>query len=354
MSKLSHKYSIKAGLPPGTLIHVGKQNSDSVSISVMDYSLESFEQKKATDKIDCSPFKSPGTVSWINIDGLHNIKLMSNLGKQFKLHDLLLEDILNTNHRPNVEAYDDHVFLTLKMLGISPDGGDIVAEQVSFVLGDNWLLSFQEQEGDLFDSVRNRIKEGKGAIRKNGPDYLLYALVDTIVDNYFFVAEYFSEQTEIIEERVLTNSDQSALQEIQRLKKLLIQFRKSISPLREAISSLQKDNIAQVTPFTNRYLRDVYEHIIQVNDSIDSHRDLLASIMDLYMSGESNKMNKTMQVLTIIATIFIPMTFVAGIYGMNFDILPELHWKYGYLGFWSIMVVIIIIMVSFFRRRKWL
>ena len=350
----SFKSSVKAGLPPGTLIHVGNRVADDVKLSIIDYNSSDINQSQTTAQVDCSNYKTDNSVSWINVDGLHSIELISDLGKQFKLHNLLLEDILNTNHRPNVEAYEQHVFLTLKMLGISEKGNEVVSEQVSFVLGDNWLLSFQEQEGDLFDSVRSRLIEGKGNIRKNGADYLLYALVDTIVDNYFFVAEYFNEQTEIIEEKVLNNPDTSALQDIQRMKKMLIQFRKSISPLREAISSLQKDNLPQIKPNTNRYLRDVYEHIIQVNDSIDSQRDLLASIMDLYMSGESNKMNKTMQVLTIIATIFIPMTFVAGIYGMNFDHIPELHWANGYQMFWVLMGLIVVAMVIFFRRKKWL
>lgn len=354
MSKFSKKSSIKAGLPPGTLIHVGKKKSEDVKISVIDYNEDVFEVVSKKNKLDCSPYKNAGTVSWINIDGLHNIEVMQSLGEQFGLHNLLLEDILNTNHRPTTEEYDDHVFLTLKMLGVSKYGKNIISEQVSFVLGDSWMLSFQEKEGDLFDSVRTRLQESKGTIRKHGADYLLYALVDTIVDNYFFVSEYFSEKTELIEERVLNAPDREALQEIQRLKRLLIDFRKSISPLREAVSSLQKDNSTHITPFTNRYLRDVYEHLIQVSDSIESHRDLLASIMDLYLSGESNKMNKTMQVLTIIATIFIPMTFVAGIYGMNFDDMPELHWQYGYHAVWGVMLAILIVMVIFFRRKKWL
>lgn len=354
MVKLSKKSSIKAGLPPGTLIHVGKKKSEDVKISVIDFNESRYDVATYKNQHDCTPYKKAETVSWINIDGLHNIEVMQSLGEQFGLHNLLLEDILNTNHRPTSEEYDDHVFLTLKMLGVSKSGKNIISEQVSFVLGDTWLLSFQEKEGDLFDTVRLRLQESKGNIRKNGADYLLYALIDTIVDNYFFVSEYFSEKTELVEERVLTAPDREALQEIQRLKKLLIDFRKSISPLREAVSSLQKDNSLHITPYTNRYLRDVYEHLIQVSDSIESHRDLLASIMDLYLSGESNKMNKTMQVLTIIATIFIPMTFVAGIYGMNFDHMPELHWTYGYQYVWGIMLIILIIMVIFFRRKKWL
>lgn len=354
MNKLSKKSSIKAGLPPGTLIHVGKKKSENVKISVLDFNDEIFDAVEVKNEIDCSVYKDPTTVSWINVDGLHNIDLMRSLGDQFELHNLLLEDILNTNHRPAAEEYDDHIFLTLKMLGVSKSGKSIVSEQVSFVLGSDWLLSFQEKEGDLFDSVRNRLKEAKGNIRKNGADYLLYALVDTIVDNYFFVSEYFSEKIEAVEEVVLTGADHTTVHEIQRLKKLLIDFRKSISPLREAVSALQRDNSVLISQNTRRYLRDVYEHLIQVSDSIESHRDLLASIMDLYLSGESNKMNKTMQVLTIIATIFIPMTFVAGIYGMNFDHMPELHWEYGYHAAWGVMLVILVIMVIFFRRKRWL
>ena len=344
MSKSIGKISKKAGLPPGSLIHVGSKKTDSVRISVIDYN------KTDLNEIDCEaieesfPYKENEKVSWINIDGLHDTKIIKSIGDHYGLHHLIQEDILNTTHRPKMEELDNCIFLTLKMLGIGKNEKSVVSEQVSFVLGDNWLISFQEQQGDIFDNLRQRLRDNIGAIRQHGADYLLYRLIDTI----------FSEQIEVLEERVLHISTRQTLYEIQNLKKELIKFRKSTVPLREAISSLHKDESSLIKKGTIRYLRDVYEHIIQVNDSIETQRDLLASIMDLYLSGISNNMNQVMKVLTIIATIFIPLTFIAGIYGMNFDHMPELHWKYGYFGVWGLMIVIFIVMILYFKKKGWL
>ncbi len=354
MGKSSKKQSSKAGLPPGTLVHVGKKRSTQVKINVIDYNAEVYEVSESVPVQELSSFQNADTITWIDINGLHDLEIIKSIGEQFELHGLLLEDVVNTTHRPKVEEYDDHIYLTLKMLGIGASRKSIISEQVSFILGDNWLISFQEREGDVLESVRSRLSENKGIIRKQGADYLLYSLIDTIVDNYFFVSEYFSDSIEKLEEKVLIETNTLILQEIQQQKKLLLNFRKSITPLREAISSIQKEESVLVKSSTTRYLRDVYEHLLQLTEIIESHRDLIASVMDLYLSGESNKMNKTMQVLTIIATIFIPLTFVAGIYGMNFDEMPELHWKYGYQAVWGLMGVIFILMLIFFRRKKWL
>ncbi|GAB4284379.1 MAG: hypothetical protein Kow0068_09420 [Marinilabiliales bacterium] len=221
-------------------------------------------------------------------------------------------------------------------------------------MGNNWLLSFQEQRGDVFDIIRNRLRENKGIIRKQGADYLLYSLLDVIVDNYFFIIEYFNDSIEELEEQILLNNSQEFLITIQKLKRSIINFRKSIIPLREAISSLQKYNGGLIQDSTFRYIRDIYEHIIHLNDSMEAQRDMLASIMDLYLSGTSNKMNEIMKVLTIIATIFIPLTFIAGVYGMNFKNMPEIQWKYGYFTIWGIMILVALIMIYYFKRKKWL
>ena len=352
---ISHStISKKAGLPPGALVHVGKKKTDKVNISVIDYSKTEFSEKICSNVEECFPFKETKNISWINVDGLHDTKVIGKLGDHYKLHPLLQEDILNTSSRPKAEAYDNCLFLTLKMLGISEDGNAVVSEQVSFVLGNNWLISFQEIQGDVFDGLRNRLREKIAPAMQFGTDYLLYRLIDIVVDNYFFVTEYMSEKNEQLEEKVLMEANTQTLQEIQRQKKLLIDFRKSIAPLREAVGILQRENTSFIQERTIRYLRDVYEHIIQVNDSIESQKEMVASIMDLYLSGVSNKMNQVMQVLTIIATIFIPLTFIAGIYGMNFDNMPELHWKYGYPAVWVIMGVVLVIMLFYFRKKKWL
>lgn len=344
----------KTGLPPGALIHVGKKRSDKVKITVTDYDEHTFSETVCEHHSESFQYRDTKTTTWINIDGLHQTDVISAIGEHYDLHHLLLEDVLNTGHRPKVEEYDNCLFMTMKMLGVNKHGTSVVSEQVSFVLGDNWLISFQEKEGDIFDGLRQRLRDSVGVIRKNGPDYLLYRLIDTIVDNYFFVTEHFGEVTEDLEETIIDDPDEDILIEIQRLKKMLIKFRKSVMPLREAIALIDKDGNKLIKKPTLRYLRDVYEHVIQVSDFIESQRDMLASLMDLYLSGVSNKMNQVMQVLTIMATIFIPLTFIAGIYGMNFDNMPELHWKYGYQAVWVLMGLVLIGMVWYFKRKKWL
>ncbi|MDF1673678.1 MAG: magnesium/cobalt transporter CorA [Vicingaceae bacterium] len=353
MNDSTSQFHKKTGMPPGTLIHVGNRKEDKTRISVIDYNSTNFEEYTCKKIEESFTLKDSKTVSWINIDGLHNVDMIDRLGKNFDLHPLLLEDILNTRHRPKTEEFDNYTFVTLKMLGVSKDRKSIITEQVSFILGENWLISFQEKQGDVFDIVRERLRGSMGNIRKLGADYLLYRLMDIVVDNYFFVTEHFSDVTEELEGQVLTDPEPDILQRIQRLKKQLIAIRKAVNPLREAVSLLEKDT-KLFKEGTKRYLRDVYEHIIQVNDTIESQRDSLSSIMDLYHTSVSNRMNEIMKVLTIISTIFIPLTFIAGIYGMNFEIIPELKWKYGYLGVWGLMIVIFIAMIIYFKKKKWL
>lgn len=352
MNELKNPLYKKIGMPPGTLVHVGSKKTEKTRITTIDFTEDEFSENEIENVTECFKLRDTKSISWINIDGLHDIKLIEQIGKHFDLHPLLLEDVLNTKHRPKVEEFDDYIFLTLKMLGVSKDRKSVINEQVSFVLGKNWVISFQEQQGDIFDVIRERIRSSMGNIRKSGADYLLYRLVDTVVDNYFFVTEHFSDVTEKLEDQVLKDPKADTLHRIQKLKKELISIRKAVNPLREAVSWLEKDNKI-FKQGTKRYLRDVYEHIIQVNDTIDSLRDSLSNIMDLYHTGVSNKMNEVMKVLTIISTIFIPLTFIAGIYGMNFEIIPELKWKYGYAGVWVLMILIFIGMVIYFKRKKW-
>lgn len=346
--------SVKAGMPPGTLIHVGSKHSQEIKITVMNYSDTVFDLQTIGTAEEAWALNRKDCVTWVNVDGLHDTKLIEEIGNKFGLHHLLLEDVLNTTQRPKEEDFDNYSFLTLKMLGMNPNGLDIISEQVSIVLGDGWVLSFQEQEGDIFEPMRGRLKASVGITRRHGADFLLYRLLDTVVDHYFIVVEYLSEVIEKLEEDVLKESSRDTLREIQRLKRLIRDMGRSVRPLREAVSGIQREGNTQVTTFTRRYLRDVYEHIIQVGENMDIHRDTLNSIMELYLSGESNRTNQVMQVLTIIATIFIPLTFIAGIYGMNFDHMPELHWRYSYYAVWAVMLAIIIGMLFYFRRKKWL
>ena len=354
MSNTTGNLSKKAGLPPGTLLHIGRRKSEHTKISIVDYDKNNFNETVCKTINETFPYKEKKTTSWINIDGLHDTSIINSIGDYFGLHHLLQEDILNTKHRPKTEEFDNCIYLTLKMFGIGKDKKRIVSEQVSFVLGNTWIISFQEQEGDIFDDIRLRLRENKGTIRQQGVDYLFYRLIDTIVDNYFFVTENISELTEILEEEVIQMPNKKSLHQLQLIKNQLRDFRKSIPPLREAVSTLQKDNNSLIKDGTLRYLRDVYEHIIQVNESIEIQREILAGIMDLYLTGISNSMNQVMKVLTVIATVFIPLTFIAGIYGMNFDNMPELHWEYGYFGVLGLMLLVIIIMLFFFKRKYWL
>jgi magnesium transporter len=354
MPRLIKRRSKKSGLPPGTLVHIGEKKAERVKISIVDYDEAQFQEKEAKTVEECFPFKDKPTVTWINIDGLHDVEIIEKIGKHFGLHPLLLEDILNTEQRPKMEDFEDYIFIVLKMLYYEEEAHEIQAEQVSLILGSNFVLSFQEQEGDVFKFIRDRIRNGKGRIRKAGADYLAYALVDAIVDHYFIILEKLGEKIESIEEELVTNPTPETLQTIHHLKREMIFLRKSVWPLREVISVLERGESTLIQESTGIYLRDLYDHTIQVIDSIETFRDMVSGMLDIYLSSISNKMNEVMKVLTIIATIFIPLTFIAGIYGMNFQYMPELGWRWGYPLVWLVMSAILITMLVYFKRKKWL
>jgi magnesium transporter len=354
MRKSSNKNSKKTGLPPGSLVHIGNRKTEQIRLSKFTYNELNFEESEIKSSKNIETSIGDDLVTWINLDGIHNTKVMENIGTHFNLHGLLLEDVLNTNHRPKAEYYNDHMIFSLKMLGLDSEKNKIVSEQVSLVLGKNYLLSFQEKEGDLFEPIRDRIRTGKGKIRTKKADYLFYSLIDVIVDNYYLIIENFSDKVETLEESVLSEPDEHTLREIQELKKQHATLRKSVYPLREAISSILKDEEDLFDKENVKYLRDVYDHTIHILDSIESQRDVVSGLKDLYMSELSNRMNSTMKVLTIISTIFIPLTFIAGIYGMNFDFMPELHIKWAYPFVWVLMIAITIAMIIYFKKKKWL
>jgi len=354
MAKLIKKHSRKAGLPPGTLVHIGTRKAESVRITIIDYDEEKFQEKQLPAIEQCFPFKETTTVTWINIDGIHDVSLIEKLGKQFDLHPLILEDILNTEQRPKLEDFEKYIFIVLKMLSYDDKGQTIEAEQVSLVVGPNFVISFQERVGDVFEQIRDRIRNAKGRVRKMGADYLGYTLIDAVVDGYFSILEKFGEKVEALEEELVTNPTNKTMQQIHNLKRELILLRKSVWPLREVVSALQRSDISIIKETTGIYLRDVYDHTIQIIDTIESFRDMVSGMLDIYLSSISNRMNAVMKVLTIIATIFIPLTFVAGIYGMNFKFMPELQWHWGYPTALGVMGIIAIIMLMYFRRKKWL
>lgn len=353
MARYAVRKSVKSGAPPGTLVHIGSKRAENVKISVFDFTPTEVNEFECQVE-DLKPFCNSNSITWINVDGLHDTEILSKIGEQFGLDKLLLEDILNTNHRPKTEIFDKYIFVTLKMVDLTPDKKSITHEQVSFILGDCWLISFQEEGGDVFDNVRERIRKLQGEIPKRKVDFLFYRLLDTVVDNYFFVTEYFSDKNAALEKNIFNNPTPESLVEIQTIKRQIVNFKRVVLPLREVASGLEKDGGDLIDKSTLRYLRDLYEHVIQVNDSIDSQREVIASIQELYLSGTSNKMNEVMKLLTIISTIFIPLTFIAGVYGMNFDNMPETKWQYGYFLIWGIMIVLVVGMLVYFRRKRWL
>ncbi|NIO22906.1 MAG: magnesium/cobalt transporter CorA [Candidatus Aenigmarchaeota archaeon] len=343
----------KAGLPPGTLVHVGEKKQEKSKITIIDYDEKKFHEKEAKDIKECFPFSKTKTVTWINIDGVHDVNLIKELGGHFGFHPLLQEDIVNTEQRPKMEEFDDHIFIVLKMLYYDEKIKEIVIEQISLVFGPNYVISFQEREGDVFNPVRERIRNGKKII-KLGSDYLAYALIDAVVDHYFAILERLGEIIEGLEGVLISDPKPETLHKIHRLKREMIFLRKSVWPLREVISLLQRTETSLIKRPTKVYLRDVYDHTIQVIDTVETFRDMVSGMLDTYLSSVSNRMNEVMKVLTIIATIFIPLTFIAGIYGMNFQYMPELEWAWGYYSVWFVMLMIALLMFAYFRRKKWL
>lgn len=360
VSRFLKGLSRKAGLSPGTLVHVGKKHAEKTRMTVIDYDEKRSEMKELGRIEECFRFKDKKSTTWINIDGLQDLGIIEKIGKRFGIHPLVLEDIVNTGQRPKMEEFDDYIFVVLKMLSFDERSNETRSEQVSLILGRSFVLSFQENVGDIFDPVRNRIREGKGRIRRAGPDYLAYALMDSVVDNYFSVLERFGERVEGMEEGLVEDPRPENLQSIHDMKREMIFIRKSVWPLREAISGLARTESKLVKDKTRVYLRDVHDHTIQVIDTVETFRDMVSGMTDLYLSSISNKMNQVMKVLTIIATIFIPLSFFAGLYGMNFNPdasmfnMPELNHPYGYPAVLAFMLFVAVIMIAYFRKKRWL
>jgi len=354
MRKFVKGTSRKTGLSPGSAVYIGEKKAEGVKIRVIDYDEATFQAHEVSTIQECFSFKDTPTVTWINIDGIHRPEIVETIGRHFNIHHLIIEDIVHTGQRPKMEDLEDHIFVVLKMFSYDEKTNEISAEQISIILGPNFVISFQEREGDVFNPLRERIRSGKGRVRKKGPDYLAYCLIDIIIDNYFIIFEKLGERIEGLYENLITTPTPEAFHEIQKLKQEMIFLRKSIWPLREVTSTLERGESSLISDSTGIYFRDVYDHTIQVIDTMETFRDLLSGMVDIYLSSVSNKMNEVMKVLTIIATIFIPITFITGIYGMNFKYMPELEWRWGYLGAWMVIVVIISGMIIYFRKKRWL
>jgi magnesium transporter len=355
MPNQPHKRSKKAGLPPGTLVHIGRMRSGRTKITILDYD-EANSQERETDTVEeCFLFKDKPTVSWINIEGVHRAEVLEKLGECYGFHPLVLEDVMNTDQRPKMEDYSDYLYIVLKMLSYNDRTGGTVSEQISLIVGPNFLFSFQEGiEGDVFGPVRERIRNNKSRIRKEGADYLAYSLIDAIVDNYFSVLEKLGEKIELLEEKIVGDPAAETLGEIHFFKKEMIFLRKAVWPLREVINAMERGESPLIRQSTRVYLRDIYDHTVQIIDTVETFRDMVSGMLDIYLSSVSNRMNAVMKVLTIIATIFMPLTFLAGIYGMNFKYMPELEWRLGYPVFWGVILVIAVVMLFFFRKKDWL
>ena len=354
MQKLTTHLSKKTGLSPGTAMFVGEQKTEQVKITAIDYDTDQIETTIVNTVEECFPYKDAPTMTWINVDGMHDAGIVERLGLHYGLHPLVIEDILNTRQRLKVDMFDDYLFFVLKMPWFDETTEEINIEQVSIILGHNFVLTFQEQEGDVFEAVRTRLSANKGRLRTSGADYLAYALMDAVVDGYFAVLDYFGEEIEQLDDAIAEGPTPEILHTIHDLKRELIFFRKTASPLRNMMNELSHHESPLIQKSMSIYWRDLSDHVIQVIESSETFRDMMSGIHDVYLSSVSNKMNEIMQFLTIIGTIFIPLTFIAGIYGMNFQVMPELAWRWGYFAVLGLMVVVGIGLLAYFKRRGWL
>jgi magnesium transporter len=353
MLRLFRRGRKQIGTAPGTLEYVGDRKIDTPKITVWDYDRENLEQKEVPTPEECFKYFDTPRVSWINVDGLHDTDLIAKLGERFGLHPLVMEDIINVHQRPKLEDYDKYLYIVTRMLDYDNETNEVSSEQVSLVLGKNFVLTFQEREGDVFDPVRERLLK-TARIRLSFVDYLAYALLDSIVDNYFVALEKLGEDIESLEGRLVEDPSTELLETVHTLKRELIVVRRSVWPLREVMNGLERSESKLVRKETRLYLRDLYDHTIQVMDVVESYRDIVSGLQDLYLSSVSNRMNEVMKVLTIIATLFIPLSFMAGVYGMNFEFMPELKFKWSYPIFWGAIAAVSGSMLYFFHRKKWI
>lgn len=345
----------KVGAAPGTLMHIGKQRVDRVHMSVINYDADTFEERTAQTADKALSYCDGPRATWLNVNGIHDTDIIARIGMHFDIHPLTLEDILNTNQRPKLEDFGNYMYIVLQMLSLLPDQGQVIREQISLILTPRVLISFQESEGDIFAPVRDRLKKGAGGrIRGSNCDYLAYALIDAIVDYYFVILEHIGSDVDAVEEDTMEAPQPGTLERIHDLKREIITLRKAIWPLRDVIASLTKQASPLIDSGTTVFLRDVHDHTIQIIDTIESYRDILSGLFDLYLTNMSNRINQVMKVLTVIATIFIPITFIAGVYGMNFKYMPELQWRWGYAAVWGLMIAVVAGLLLYFKKKNWL
>lgn len=343
----------KIGLPPGSLLYTGEPTMESIVLRGIDYTTTAFDEIERATVDDLLKLKETPAMSWIQVIGLHDVRVVERIGTCFGIHPLVMEDILEAHHRPKLEDYGDYLYVILRAF---PPGGEDYdrTEQISLIIGKNYVLTFQEHGEGLFDALRTRLREGKGRLRSQGADYLAYAMLDTVVDNYFNVMEAMGERIEALEDQLVLAANRDTLQEIHRLKHAILLLRKAVWPLRDMLGALSRGESELIREATLIYLRDVYDHTIQVIDTLETYRDILSGMLDIYLSSLSNRMNQIMKVLTVISTLFIPLTFIVGVYGMNFKHMPELELPWAYPALWGVMISLALGMLALFRRQKWL
>lgn len=348
------KRSRKTGLPPGTLMHLGERKSEITRMTLLHYDGPQAVEREIQAVEECLALRASQGVCWINVTGLHDVEKLAPFGKVFDLHPLVLEDVLNTDQRPKLEDYGEYIYIVLRQLVNANPQNEIVTEQISLVLGRNFVISFLESESGIFNPVKDRILHNRGRIRQQGADYLAYALMDMAVDNYFSIFEKLGERIEALEELIVSKPAPALMRSLHVLKREMLYLRRSVWPLREVVSGLQRSESPLIQKDTGLYLRDVYDHTIQVIDTLETYRDMLSGMLDIYLSSLSHRLNEVMKVLTVVSTIFMPLTFIAGVYGMNFGSMPELDWRWGYPLVLSLMALVAGGMLVFFRRKKWI
>lgn len=354
MTELTKSASKKAGLPAGEIVHVGEVHETSTRLTVLDYDRDNLRVHEVRSIEELLPFRSSKTVTWIIVEGLAEVEIIQSLGQMFDVHPLVQEDIVSTHQRPKLDEFEDYLYLVLKRLEVEEGDLRVTQEQVSMLLFENILFTFKEKRDSLFDSVISRLSAEKGRIRTQTTDYLAYVVLDTIVDGYFVVQDALDAFSDEVEEQLFEHPQPDLLNRIQQAKRELIFVRKSLSPLREMLAALERSDSMLLSEKTHIYLRDVYDHTIRVIETVDSYRDLITGMLEIYLSSVSNRLNEVMKVLTVFSTIFIPLTFITGIYGMNFRDMPELNWAWSYPIVWLVFIGVAGSLLYFFRKKKWL
>jgi len=354
MSESLSSASKKSGLAPGTLVHIGEVHEHEHSIIMMNYNSTKLEKRTINSIEELLPYKITDSVTWVIIDGLKDIAIVDAIGQHFDIHPLVLEDILNTNQRTKFEEYPEYLYFVIKATSLHKGSFNIEYEQISILVLKNFVFTFMEKPDELFDPILNRLNNEEGHLRNSGSDYLAYVIMDTVVDEYFTLQDAFDELIESIEDDLLTHPSVDTLMTIQKIRRELIFLRKTVSPLRELLAAIRRSESPLFDDRTKRYFADIYDHSIRIIEAVESYRELISGMLDIYLSSVSNKMNETMKFLTVFASIFIPLTFIAGVYGMNFEYMPELKWKWSYPILWSVFIAIAVSLLFYFKKKKWL